>query len=385
MANEITLLDIPTDKAGPISMNVWKIRYALNYKSLPFRIEWAEWPEIAPKCQKIGAPPTKPYPGVDYTVPAIHDPSTGKSISESLVIATYLDSAYPDTPRIVPAGTVAIQRVFADTHFAKITMPLIHWIFIRAITTFNEPSVAHIRRQREPALNGLTLEEWATPEVSTKGWEELKTGLDWLAGSLQEAEKAGQTGPFFMGEAPTFADFVVAGTFMYLGKVYPEGWAKVRELNDGRAPDEKCPNERAYTPIRLREALKRARMIDAFKRDNWAHTSRCRRSPAGKVPFHALSRPVVPHITPAGLALAADAISHRESRAVRRRLLCAHTHAADHDMYGCALALHAPHSTVQRLSVGILRTRKSGDLGHAQNIRAVSAYNSVIHARQGAQ
>jgi glutathione S-transferase len=65
-------------------------------------------------CKLIGAEPTMirkngtPY----YSLPVIQDPKTGKVISDSARIADYLDSTYPDTPKISPAGTHTLQKTF---------------------------------------------------------------------------------------------------------------------------------------------------------------------------------------------------------------------------------------------------------------------------------
>jgi glutathione S-transferase len=47
-----------------------------------------------------------------YSLPVIQDPKTGKVISDSARIADYLDSTYPDTPKVIPAGTHALQKAF---------------------------------------------------------------------------------------------------------------------------------------------------------------------------------------------------------------------------------------------------------------------------------
>lgn len=49
-----------------------------------------------------------------YSLPVIQDPNTGeeKIISDSARIAEYLDSTYPDTPKIVPVGTYTLQKTF---------------------------------------------------------------------------------------------------------------------------------------------------------------------------------------------------------------------------------------------------------------------------------
>jgi Glutathione S-transferase, N-terminal domain len=98
----VTLYDVPTTQQKPWSPNTWKTRYSLNYKGLPFRTEWVEYPDIAgiycnnePK-----VPPTEiskdgsPY----YSLPLIKDDTSGTPVfvAESFEIAKYLDKTYPD-------------------------------------------------------------------------------------------------------------------------------------------------------------------------------------------------------------------------------------------------------------------------------------------------
>src|SRR6266446_9283461 len=75
-----------------------------------------EFPDIESLFKKMGIPPTsKEEDGSDrYTVPAIHDPSTGASIADSVLIAEYLEKTYPDTPKVFPNNTPALQVAFVD-------------------------------------------------------------------------------------------------------------------------------------------------------------------------------------------------------------------------------------------------------------------------------
>ncbi|GAW07249.1 AChain Crystal Structure Of Glutathione Transferase Gstfua3 From Phanerochaete Chrysosporium [Lentinula edodes] len=120
-ANTIVFYDIPFAESNICwSPNTWKTRYSLNYKGLSYRTEWIEYPDIEALCIKIGAAPTDvKADGItpDYTLPVIYDPSTDKTISDSFAIALYLDTAYPDTPKLFPPGTQALQEAFV--HFRK--------------------------------------------------------------------------------------------------------------------------------------------------------------------------------------------------------------------------------------------------------------------------
>ncbi|KAF8994799.1 hypothetical protein BDQ17DRAFT_1524749 [Cyathus striatus] len=104
----ITFYDIhSTAPKTAWSLMVWKIRYILNYKNLPYKTIYLEYPDIETTSKNLGIPPTatkvdgSPY----YTLPAIHDSSTNKALADSLRIAQYLDATYPDTPAVVMKGT----------------------------------------------------------------------------------------------------------------------------------------------------------------------------------------------------------------------------------------------------------------------------------------
>jgi len=45
-------------------------------------------------------------------IASIHDPSTGAYISDSILIAEYLEKTYPDTSKVFPHNTLASQDAF---------------------------------------------------------------------------------------------------------------------------------------------------------------------------------------------------------------------------------------------------------------------------------
>lgn len=74
---------------------------------------WIEYPDIEALYKKLGAEPYEMHNGKPYyCLPVIQDPKTGAVISDSTRIAYYLDSTYPDTPKLIPAGTHVLQKVF---------------------------------------------------------------------------------------------------------------------------------------------------------------------------------------------------------------------------------------------------------------------------------
>lgn len=53
MSEELLLFDIPSKEGRAWSPNVWKVRAVLNYKKIPYRTEWIEFPDIEPKMKEL--------------------------------------------------------------------------------------------------------------------------------------------------------------------------------------------------------------------------------------------------------------------------------------------------------------------------------------------
>ncbi|KAJ7782276.1 hypothetical protein DFH07DRAFT_318549 [Mycena maculata] len=215
----------------PFAVNPRKTRYALNFKRVHYRTEWVELPDIPSVRQKIGAAPVRthvrdgsPY----YTLPVIHDPSTGAVVGDSFDIALYLDKTYPsDTPLFPPAST-AVQAAFN-----------------KYVDKFMDPFVVL-------CLQGLPLNP-ATAEVSqadfcwragVERWDELAIVGDERARLLEQFNAAlgGELarwysysdGPFMEGENPLYADFVVGGWLGFMSVALPaKEWADIQTWQDG--------------------------------------------------------------------------------------------------------------------------------------------------------
>ena len=92
--------------------------YALNYKGILLKTVWVEYPDIEALYHTLGIPAasTKPDGSPYYALPVIQDPSTQRIISDSWAIVKYLDEAYPDTPTLLPKGTLAFPRFFREVN-----------------------------------------------------------------------------------------------------------------------------------------------------------------------------------------------------------------------------------------------------------------------------
>ncbi|PBK66686.1 hypothetical protein ARMSODRAFT_340386 [Armillaria solidipes] len=80
-------------------------RYALNYKGIPYRSGWFEYPDIEGLCQTFNTPASATREdGVtpNDTVTLLRDSSTETIISASATIVEYLEATYPDTLCLIP-------------------------------------------------------------------------------------------------------------------------------------------------------------------------------------------------------------------------------------------------------------------------------------------
>ena len=211
------------------------LRYTLNFKGIPYKTEWVEYPDIEPLCKKLGIPPTyKKADGKDhYTLPAIHDPSTGAYVSNSILIAEYLEKTYPGTPQVFPHNTLALQTTFGQA-FGDSISALWNFIVPAVYVKLNPQSQEYFRSTREESF-GKAMED-ITPkgEAAVAEWAQFRDGLgkvdSWYA-------KNGGQGPFLLGEALSWGDIAVASCLIWLRIIWGEGspqWKDISSWNDGR-------------------------------------------------------------------------------------------------------------------------------------------------------
>ncbi|RDB29448.1 Glutathione S-transferase-like protein ustS [Hypsizygus marmoreus] len=236
MSNLITFYDIPTTKAGqPFSPNTWKTRYSLNFKGIPYHTVWVEYPDIEELCKKIGAPPTsvKPDGSPFYTLPVIYDPTTNTAISESILIAEYLDAKYPDNPKLLPPGTRPLQHAFSNAYLPT-GAPVLQFAMPATHRILNPSSEVYFRFHREK-LFGKTMET-LTPvgKAREDEWAKVKAGFNTVDGWLQKGK---EDGPYFLGKENSFVDFVVGARLMWLRRIFGEDspeWNDIKTWNEGR-------------------------------------------------------------------------------------------------------------------------------------------------------
>jgi len=220
------------------SPNPWKTRYVLNYKQLPYTTVALEYTDLESEFKKVHIPPTsKKADGSPlYTSPAIVDGEYGVPLADSYTIAEYLDKAYPTTPKVIPPGSEALQAAFYD-QFQELMTPLWALYLPRVpVTLLNPPSEEYFTRTRSVRF-GKPLKDLEPAEGKGRAevWKEVQARFDAIDRWLSKSP-----GPFFMGEAPTFADFTVASMIHALKICFGEGseeWKNIQTWNGGRWKD----------------------------------------------------------------------------------------------------------------------------------------------------
>lgn len=191
---------------------------------------WVEYPDIEATCKKIGALPTEKRADGSplYTLPVIHDLSTGAVIADSALIAEYLDTTYPDTPQLFPKGTKALQYGFIAAFRSKLDAL---WTLIMPATELilNPRSRAYFERTKfGPDLKDEILSGKEREEQFVK----LREAFDVIDGFLQKED-----GPFVMGQDIVFVDLAIAGYVIWIRKIWGEDsveWAEVKGWHSGR-------------------------------------------------------------------------------------------------------------------------------------------------------
>lgn len=180
-------------------------------------------------CKELGVPHTNYWPDGSpcYTLPMIYDPNTQKRLVDSADIVKYLDEAYPDTPKLFPAGTDAFQAAVLDRVVPLIGMPIYKLIVLENCDFFVARTSEYFKRTRE-VIFGAPVEGLATPEL----WEALESGLGTLKGWL---EKNGQgKDKLLMGDTITFADLQIATLLRWAKVVDAKAWDRISTFHDGK-------------------------------------------------------------------------------------------------------------------------------------------------------
>ncbi|KIK78789.1 hypothetical protein PAXRUDRAFT_16682 [Paxillus rubicundulus Ve08.2h10] len=228
----IVLYDVPSDVPQPWAPNIWRIRLILNYKRLPYRTCWVEFPDVEQTLRAINAPPTSVRSDGRhvYTLPAILDPIRSSRqpvvLSNQNIIAEYLECTYP-ARQVFPEGSRALQSLFVHYISDIFVKPLLPIMVPLSHQRLPERSQTHFRSRSPVPLT--------VPPEREQLWKVVQDQFDFLAGILEKNSGMDGDGVVAMGHELTYADFAVCSVLIWIEKVAPhEGWARVRHWNSGR-------------------------------------------------------------------------------------------------------------------------------------------------------
>lgn len=163
-------------------------RLILNFKGLPYKTEWIEYPDLAPTFKSFGIPPNEP-PASAYTSPTIR--VSDKYVMESRKIADVLEREYPspplhlDSPILKKVEELAPECIMS---IGPILLPRVPRQFL------NPPSAEYFERTRAEKF-GMTLSQLEVERGGESAWKAAEPKWKEL-GALLKAEG----GPFFMGK-----------------------------------------------------------------------------------------------------------------------------------------------------------------------------------------
>lgn len=234
--NPIVLYDLADAKGSSWSFNPYKTRLSLNFKGLPYRVEYISFPNVEPRLKELGVSPasdTFPY----YTLPVIADPSSdpnGKPtyVSDSFKIAVYLDEKYPSPkyPAIFPSGTQAIQSLLVSQYFSTIAGGLVSSLLRDLPRILDPASAEYFHRTRTAWINANLL----SVEETSKRWQEVREKFETIGKPSGPSSGAEQ---FIMGSQPSFVDFALGGFFHFVERVGgndSSGLKRMLEWQDGK-------------------------------------------------------------------------------------------------------------------------------------------------------
>lgn len=221
-------------------------RFALNIKGLEHKTEWLNYGKLEEQLKALNIGPTRVLPDGSpfYTIPAIHDPSTGITIAESHRILEYLDKTYPETPNIstppFPLDDDLIKPAFQDMWLLPLTLMLKGiWGLVVPIVVANSDEASGLKyKQRFEAKSGMTFDSVFEESKKRELLEIARANFGEVDAKLEEIRnKYGGEGPWLFGKDVKLPDLAVAGSLAWTVAIVGEDselWKEIMNWDEGR-------------------------------------------------------------------------------------------------------------------------------------------------------
>ncbi|MGH8318225.1 MAG: glutathione S-transferase N-terminal domain-containing protein [Steroidobacteraceae bacterium] len=195
----IRLYELILENGRSASPFVWRSRYALAHKRLPFESVPLGFTDIR---RVLG--------GRFKTVPILEEGD--EWVGDSWEIAEYLDRAHPDDP---PIFTSAAERAMVRMFDAWFSSEILRKLFSLYVLDIHNAARAedrgYFRESREAWLKGATLESHVADRASRL--PALRDALSPLRQHLLRGT------PFIGGDSPNYADYIALGGFQWVASV----------------------------------------------------------------------------------------------------------------------------------------------------------------------
>lgn len=185
---------VGADASRPFSPHVWKVALALAHKGLAFEscpVPFTAVPAVEG--------------GFSRTVPVLRDGET--LVSDSFHIAVYLEETYPHRPSLFEGEGGKATARFVERWSQLTVHPYLGAAALCDIHACLAPAdQAYFRTSREARYGGRTLEDVASArDAGLAAW---RTALEPLRNMLSYQ-------PWIGGDAPLYADYIVAGALQW--------------------------------------------------------------------------------------------------------------------------------------------------------------------------
>ena len=193
----LRLYELVIDNGRPASPYVWRVRYALAHKRLPFESTPLGFTEIASVCG-----------GRFKTVPIIEHGDT--ALAESWDIVDYLERSFPDRPALFTGPAEYSMVRLVDAWFTGELLRKLFGLYALDIHNAIRPADRPYYRRSREARVGTTLEAF-TAERSVR--------LPVVREALAPLRVALARTPFLGGAQPNYADYIAFSAFQWAGSV----------------------------------------------------------------------------------------------------------------------------------------------------------------------
>jgi len=228
----VEFFDIASKTGASWSPNTTKTRLVLNYKSIPHSTTWLSYPDIAPTLSSLQVPPATSG-RAKHTCPAIRHGTV--VLQDSWPIAVHLDQAFPSSLSIFPtAGALPLAQLVHQHLYQRVVPTLVLGLLLPKIPAILEERGADYFRRTRSEWFGKPLDQ-LRPEDPEDSWKRLEEELaifsDALTGLVPSSSgsvvRVERPGPFFLGDVPSYADFILVAFFAWFKHADDKDWERL--------------------------------------------------------------------------------------------------------------------------------------------------------------